>query len=46
MDIVVRFWDNGSNMVATRYLTSVFLGHATAKDLEEKFIAFIYFIYV
>ena len=38
MDIVVRFWDNDSNMVATRYLTSAFLGHATAKDLEEKFI--------
>ena len=30
-DIVIRFWDNGSNMVVTRYLTSVFLGHAAAK---------------
>src|SRR5207245_11030753 len=38
MDIVIRLWDNGSNRVVTRYLTSVFLGHATAKDLEEKFI--------
>ena len=38
MDIIVRFWDNGNNMVVTRYLTSVFLGHATAKYLEDKFI--------
>jgi len=37
MDIVVRFWDDCGNIVVTRYLTSVFLGHATAKDLEEKF---------
>lgn len=37
MDIVLRFWDPSSNAVATRYLTSVFLGHATAADLEQKF---------
>jgi len=37
MDIVVRFWDPSTNAVATRYLTSVFLGHATASDLEKKF---------
>jgi hypothetical protein len=37
MDIVIRYWDRESNMVATRYLTSVFLGHASARDLEDKF---------
>jgi len=37
MDIVIRFWDTATNQVSTRYLTSVFLGHATAKNLEEKF---------
>jgi hypothetical protein len=38
MDLVIRFWDHSSHTVSTRYLTSVFLGHATAKDLEEKFL--------
>lgn len=37
MDIVVRFWDSSRNIVATRYLNSTFLGHATARDLEQKF---------
>ena len=37
MDIVIRFWDCSVKQVSTRYLTSVFLGHATAKNLEEKF---------
>ena len=37
MDIVVRFWDLSKNVVSTRYLNSVFLRHATAKDLEQKF---------
>jgi hypothetical protein len=37
MDIVVRFWDSSRNQVMTRYLTSVFLGHASAKDIEMKF---------
>ena len=37
MDIVIRYWDRESNMVATRYLTSVFLGHASARDLEDIF---------
>src|SRR5664279_3244476 len=27
MDVVIRFWENKSNTVATRYLTSDFLGH-------------------
>jgi len=36
MDLVVRFWDSCQGVVSTRYLTSVFLGHATAKDLEIK----------
>jgi hypothetical protein len=38
MDIIIRFWDNSCDKVATRYFKSVFLGHATAKDLEEKFV--------
>ena len=38
MNIIIRFWDNGSSMVVTRYLTSVFLGHTTSKDLEGKFM--------
>jgi len=37
MDIAIRFWDNSCDKVATRYLTSVFLGHSAASDLEEKF---------
>jgi hypothetical protein len=37
MDIVVRFWDEARNAVATRYLTSAFLGHATADDLLHTF---------
>ena len=35
MDIVIRFWDGSTNLVATRYLMSVLLGHATAKNLES-----------
>lgn len=35
MDVIVRFWMD--NMVHTRYLTSVFLGHAKALDLFEAF---------
>lgn len=31
MDLIIRFWRN--NEVNTRYLTSTFLGHATAADL-------------
>jgi len=37
MDIVIRYWSEDSNQVATRYFTSVFLGHSTALDLEAKF---------
>jgi len=33
MDIVIRFWNAATNEVSTRYLTSAFLGHATAGDL-------------
>lgn len=38
MDLVIRFWDEHSHQVSTRYLNSVFLGKATADDLLEKFI--------
>lgn len=35
MDIHLRFWDN--DVVATRYWTSEFMGHATAEDMVEVF---------
>src|SRR5438876_1517325 len=38
MDIVIRYWSEDNNQVSTRYLTSVFLGHATAADLQAKFL--------
>lgn len=37
MDIVVRFWNKKTETVDTRYLKSVFMGHATANDILEKF---------
>lgn len=37
MDIHVRFWDNEAKQVRTRYLTSQFLGHATAADMVNHF---------
>lgn len=40
MDFHVRFW-NDSHEVETRFLTSEFLGHATAVDLQDKFHAVI-----
>ena len=35
MDFTVRYFKN--NKVESRYLTSLFLGHTTAKDLKKKF---------
>lgn len=37
MDIVVRFWNDEKNQADTRFLTSVFLGHATSDDLLHAF---------
>lgn len=37
MDLIVRYWDSIKDEVATRYLTSTFLGHARARDLLEAF---------
>ena len=37
MDLVVRFWDVHSSQVSSGYLTSLFLGHATASDLLVRF---------
>ena len=37
MDLVLRYWDAETHMVSSRYLNSVFLGHATASDLLTKF---------
>ena len=38
MDIVLRFWDNSINQVSSRYLSSAFMGHSTAKDILENFL--------
>jgi len=37
MDIVIQYWGEDANQVASRYFNSVFLGHATAHDLDMKF---------
>ena len=37
MDIIVRFWSSPCGEVATRYLTSTFLEHATAQHLMNAF---------
>lgn len=37
MDFVIRFWDDKSNQVSTRYLTSAFLTGAKAADLLKNF---------
>jgi hypothetical protein len=37
MDVVIRFWDDNRNEVASRYFGSAFLGHATAECLLAGF---------
>lgn len=37
MDMHIRFWDNTSNTVKTRYYNSEFLTKATAADIQQKF---------
>ena len=37
MDLHVRFWDNSSNIVQTRYLISCLMGKATAQDVYDNF---------
>ena len=37
MDLVIRFCSHSTMKVSARYLTSVFLGHATTQDLLVKF---------
>ena len=36
LDLHIRFWDTKCSSVQTRYVTSFFMGHATANDLLEK----------
>ena len=36
LDLHIRFWDTKCSSVQTRYVTSLFMGHATANDLLEK----------
>ncbi|KAL3180412.1 hypothetical protein MRX96_008975 [Rhipicephalus microplus] len=38
MDIHVRYWRTMPERVTTRFYTSVFMGHSTAKDLQEKLL--------
>lgn len=38
MDVHVRCWDSAQK-VTTRYYTSVFLGHSTADDIQEKLLS-------
>ncbi|GBO45640.1 hypothetical protein AVEN_139023-1 [Araneus ventricosus] len=37
MDLSIRFWNKDVNKVQTQYLTSMFLGHSTARDLLQSF---------
>ncbi|XP_049270810.1 uncharacterized protein LOC125758087 [Rhipicephalus sanguineus] len=37
MDVHIRYWD-ASQRITTRYLTSVFMGHATADDIEDELL--------
>lgn len=37
MDLFVRFFDNNTNRVCTRYFNSIFLGHASAQHLLDGF---------
>jgi len=37
MDVHIRYWDEVSERVMTRYVGSQFLGHATAIDLVDAF---------
>ena len=37
MDLFVRYWNNTSNQVSTRYLSSSFMGKALATDVLEHF---------
>ena len=37
MDFHVRYWDNATNQVTTRYYTSAFLGKASADDIYDHF---------
>ena len=36
MDLVVRYFDDSTNQVIRKYLTSVFSGHATVADYKKK----------
>ena len=37
MHIIVRFWNNDSNQIFTRYLDSQFLGGANSEQLLKSF---------
>lgn len=37
MDLVVRFWNEDSHRISTRYFSSQFLNHATSADLLQAF---------
>lgn len=35
MDLLLRFWDGNRNLVATRYMTSLFFGRTKAVDITD-----------
>ena len=37
MDLVCRYWDEVSDKVTVRYLSSAFMGHASSEDILESF---------
>ena len=39
MDFLIRYWDDNSSQIVTRYFNSYFLGHAKVEDLKESFKA-------
>ena len=41
MDLCVRYWDVNKSRAATRYFDSLFLGHATANDLQSSFTSLL-----
>ena len=36
MDMIIRFWDNSTNMVSAKYYNSKFLGMAVAVGVHSK----------
>jgi hypothetical protein len=37
MDFIIGYWDESTNQVSSRFLTSVFMSHCSVKDVLESF---------